>query len=83
MTAPIHDRMSVIVDPNVFDQWLDPGMTDGRVVSEMLRPYDAWKMRCYPVSTRVNHTVNDDEECCRRIELAERQTQLFLSEEAE
>jgi hypothetical protein len=31
--------------------------------SELLKPYDARLMRCYPVSSRVNHVANDDEEC--------------------
>src|ERR1039457_5400980 len=26
-------------------------------------------MRCYPVSTRLNHVANDDEECSARVEL--------------
>ena len=76
-TACIHDRMPVIVDPDAYDLWLDPGMNDTRVVSEMLKPYDASQMRCYPVSARINHTANDDEECSRRIELGEHQPTLF------
>jgi hypothetical protein len=35
-------------------------------------------MRCYPVSTRVNHIVNDDEECSRPVEIAEGQNRLFV-----
>jgi putative SOS response-associated peptidase YedK len=65
------------VDPDAYDLWLDPGTRDTRVVSDMLRPYDASQMRLYPVSTRINHTVNDDAECSKRVELVESQTQLF------
>jgi putative SOS response-associated peptidase YedK len=77
VTAPIHDRMPVILDPDAYDLWLDPGLSDTRVVSDMLRPYDARQMRCYPVSTRINHVVNDDEGCSARVELAQVQDQLF------
>jgi putative SOS response-associated peptidase YedK len=77
VTAAVHDRMPVIVDPEEYDLWLDPGMKDTRVVSDILRPYDARQMRRFPVSTRVNHAANDDEECSRRIELAQSQTPLF------
>lgn len=77
VTAAIHDRMPVIVDPEAYDLWLDPGMRDTRVVSDLLRPYDASQMCCYPVSRRINHPSNDDEECSRRVELAENQTPLF------
>jgi hypothetical protein len=38
---------------------LDPGMTDVQVIAELLKPYDAKSMLCYPVSLRVNHSAND------------------------
>jgi putative SOS response-associated peptidase YedK len=41
----IHDRMPVIVDPDAYDLWLDPGLSDTRVLSDMLKPYDAARMR--------------------------------------
>jgi hypothetical protein len=43
--------------------WLDPGMRNASVASDLLKPYDARMMRCYPVSTRINHVANDDEHC--------------------
>jgi len=55
--------MPVILDPYNYELWLDPGMNDADTVSELLKPYDARLMRCYPVSTRINHVANDDEEC--------------------
>jgi len=77
VTSPVHDRMPVILDPNCYDLWLDPGMTDVQVVSELLKPYDARVMRCYPVSSRINHVGNDDEVCSRRVEIADVQNPLF------
>jgi putative SOS response-associated peptidase YedK len=77
VTSAVHDRMPVILDPESYDLWLDPGMTDANVVSELLKPYDARLMRCYPVSTRINHVANDDVECSRPVELAETQDRLF------
>jgi putative SOS response-associated peptidase YedK len=41
VTSAVHDRMPVILDRDSYDLWLDPGMTDFKVVSEMLKPYDA------------------------------------------
>jgi hypothetical protein len=35
----------------------------------MLKPYDSRLMR-YPVSTRINHVANDDEDCSTAVELA-------------
>ncbi len=77
VTSAIHDRMPVILDPASYDLWLDPGMTDVQVVSELLKPYDAMLMRCYPVSTRVNNVGNDDAECSRPVEIVEAQNRLF------
>lgn len=77
VTSAIHDRMPVILDPDHYDLWLDRGMQNLAAVSELLKPYDACLMRCYPVSTRINHVANDDEECSRRIELSETQNSLF------
>jgi putative SOS response-associated peptidase YedK len=77
VTASVHDRMPVILDPGNYDLWLDPGMRDAAAVSELLKPFDAWLMRCYPVSTRINHVANDDEDCSRPVELAETQNWLF------
>ncbi len=77
VTSTVHDRMPVILDPDGYDLWLDPGMKDVSVVSELLKPYDARLMRCYLVSTRVNSVANDDEECSRPMEFAEGQDRLF------
>jgi putative SOS response-associated peptidase YedK len=77
VTSGVHDRMPVILHPDSYDFWLDPGMTDVQVISELLKPYDARMMRCYPVSTRINHVANDDLECSQPVEVAEAQDRLF------
>ena len=63
VTAAVHDRMPVILHPDNYDLWLDPGFTEVTAVSEMLKPYDARLMQSYPVSARINHAANDDPEC--------------------
>jgi putative SOS response-associated peptidase YedK len=77
VTSTVHDRMPVILDPDSYDLWLDPGMRDVRAASDLLKPYDARLMRCYPVSTRVNHVGNDDAECSAPVEVAVIQERLF------
>ena len=69
--------MPVILDPGNYDLWLDTGMTNVEAVSEMLKPYDARLMRCYPVSTRINYAANDDEACSAPVQLTETQAGLF------
>jgi len=77
LTSAVHDRMPVILDPDGYDLWLDPGMRDVSVVSDLLKPFDACLMRCYPISTRINSVVHDDEACSAPVELAQIQNRLF------
>jgi putative SOS response-associated peptidase YedK len=77
VTSAVHDRMPVILDPDCYDLWLDPGMRDVREASDLLKPYHARLMRCYPVSSRINSVVNDDADCSARVEPTEVQSRLF------
>jgi putative SOS response-associated peptidase YedK len=77
VTAAVHDRMPVTLEPDSYDLWLDPGMQNVAAISDLLKPYDARLMRCYPISTRVNSVVNDDEACSAPVELAATQSRLF------
>jgi putative SOS response-associated peptidase YedK len=70
-------RMPVILAPDAFDIWLDPGMTNVAAASELLKPFDARLMRSCPVSTRINSVVNDGEECAIPVEVAQTQNLLF------
>jgi putative SOS response-associated peptidase YedK len=78
VTSAVHGRMPVILDPDAYDPWLDPGMNDVSAASELLKPYDARLMRCYPVSIRLNHVANDDATCSLPVELAEVQDRLLF-----
>jgi putative SOS response-associated peptidase YedK len=69
--------VAVILDPDGYDLWQDPDMKNVDAASDLLKPYDAQAMRCYPVSTRINSTANDDEECSAPAKLAEVQDRLF------
>lgn len=77
VTSAVHDRMPVILDPDSYDLWLDPAMTDVQVISELLKPYNAALMRHYPVSSRLNHVGNDDLDCTRPVEIGSTQNSLF------
>jgi len=77
VTSAVHDRMPVILDPDNYDLWLDPRMKDTGAVCELLKPYDARLMQCFPVSPRVNNVVNDDEACSAHVPIAQTQGSLF------
>ena len=79
VTSAVHDRMPVILGAESYDLWLDPGMKDVLEVSELLKPFAGDYMRCYPVSSRVNHVANDDEDCSRPVEPSDEQGGLFTA----
>ena len=69
--------MPVILNLDSYDLWLDPGMKSG-LVSELLKPFNAWIKRSYPVSIRVNQVVNDNEECSAPVQPVQTQSQLLF-----
>jgi putative SOS response-associated peptidase YedK len=77
LVADVHDRMPVILRPEDYDRWLDPGITDSQRVVDCLRPFDSTLMKKYPASTHVNRPENDDQECAKEIPIADTAPQLF------
>ena len=63
IAVQVHDRMPVIIEPDAYDLWLDPGMQSVTALADLLRPCDARSMRSCTVSPRVNNVANDDQEC--------------------
>jgi putative SOS response-associated peptidase YedK len=72
----IHHRMPVILKPEDYDLWLDPGVTDPAKVADLLKPFDAREMRKHTVGTAVNKVANDGPECAEEIEVEEAAEQL-------
>lgn len=64
----LHHRMPVILSPEDYDRWLDSGITHPEHVIDLLKPFDARKLRKAPVSNAVNKAVNDGPECAEEIE---------------
>ncbi len=59
ITAPVHDRMPVILQQEDEGTWLDPDVTEPGHLLSLLRPYSAREMEAYPVSSAVNSPRND------------------------
>lgn len=55
---PLHDRMPVILAPEEFASWLDPGMANPDVLSAMLRQFPAEEMVAFEVSSLVGSVRN-------------------------
>jgi putative SOS response-associated peptidase YedK len=69
LSAPIHNRMPLVLDPLAYDAWLWPGSDpqDYRAVIEDTPASDDFEV--YPVSTAVNSPKNDSLELVNRISL--------------
>jgi putative SOS response-associated peptidase YedK len=57
LLAGVHVRMPMIVAPENYARWLDPGNAE---VADLIAPYPSEAMTFYPVSTRVNNVRHDD-----------------------
>jgi putative SOS response-associated peptidase YedK len=58
----IHDRMPMLVEPDRWDAWLDPALTDPGEVRSLLVPAAEGRLESYPVSTAVNRVINNGPE---------------------
>jgi putative SOS response-associated peptidase YedK len=57
LTAALHDRMPVILEPDHWDAWLTAKDTAAPLT--MLQPFPAQLMVAYPVSPKVGNVKND------------------------
>lgn len=61
-----HGRMPVIIEPENYNTWLQSPVKEAL---SLLNPYDASKMRLYPISRRLNDARNKGPEAAAPIEL--------------
>jgi len=62
----IHDRMPVIISPELYDNWLAPEARMKDILS-LLKPFPDTKMRAYPVGMEVNSPRNDNPSCLNEL----------------
>lgn len=70
LCAEIHDRMPVILKPEAWPAWLGEEPADPTALKELLAPYPAEEMRCWPVSARIGNVRNNDPSLVEPIALA-------------
>jgi putative SOS response-associated peptidase YedK len=58
----IHDRMPVILPPEVWDAWLTPAQQPDDILLSPLELYSAEQMQLWPVSPAVGRTSNQGEQ---------------------
>jgi len=64
----IHHRMPVILKPQIYETWLDPGNQNVAELDKMLKNEIITELVSHPVSKRVNATHNNDPSCIEPIE---------------
>ena len=60
LCAELHDRMPVVLGPEVWPEWLGEEPADPAHLKDLLAPHPAEEMTCWPVSTRVGNVKNND-----------------------
>ena len=63
IVQPIHDRMPVILRPEVRDAWLASDHDDEAALGALLRTHPAEEMEAFPVSRFVNSVANEGSRC--------------------
>ncbi|ODA29246.1 SOS response-associated peptidase [Planctopirus hydrillae] len=63
LMAKFHHRMPVILDPDLANVWLDPGIEEPEELLPLLKPYPEEQMEAYVVSSRVNRVKDDSPQC--------------------
>jgi putative SOS response-associated peptidase YedK len=64
----IHNRMPLILKPEAFDEWLDPGNKESAKIEELLRTKFVRELKSYPVSKLINRVENNSKECMEPLE---------------
>ncbi len=55
----LHDRMPLLVEPQRWERWLDPGLQGDADLLDLLVPAAPGRLEAYPVSTEVNSVANN------------------------
>lgn len=63
VTAPIHNRMPVILNSGGCERWLDSSIAEADALADLFDPISADRTIAEPVSSHVNSASHDDERC--------------------
>ena len=67
LVEPIHDRMPVILHPDVFNLWLSINMHDPDQLHQLYQPFPAVEMTAHKVPDLVNNPRFDSPACIAQI----------------
>jgi putative SOS response-associated peptidase YedK len=66
--ARLHDRMPIVLRPEVYSAWLDRSRVDVENVKELLQPVTESAIAFHKVSTRVGNSRNEGPELIEAVE---------------
>jgi putative SOS response-associated peptidase YedK len=64
----IHDRMPMVIEPDRWQDWLDPAATDPADLMALLAPAASGGLTSYPVSRAVNSVRHNGPELIERVD---------------
>ena len=67
----IHDRMPMLVERGQYTRWLDPTVTPGARLSELLVPAAPGRLEAFPVSREVNDVNHNGPSLVEPVDLAD------------
>lgn len=67
--ADIHDRMPLVLNPAVYDAWLDPTVQEPERILPLLAPWGIEQVERHPVSTWVNNPRHEGPMCAEPVEV--------------
>jgi len=70
LCAELHNRMPVVLSPDVWPEWLGEEPADAPRFKALLAPYPSEGMMCWPVSARVGNVRNNDASLIEPVVLA-------------
>jgi len=59
----VHNRMPLILKPEAYDAWLDPGNKEPDKIEKVMEKSSVKELKRYPVSKLVNQVGNNKKEC--------------------
>ena len=69
--AHVHDRMPVIVPPDAYSEWLDPGNEATDRLARLFEPCGRPDLQARPVSRRVNDARNQGRDLIEEVRVAD------------
>ena len=67
LLSSVHDRMPVILRPEVYEAWLNPEVSS-QELKKLLEPFPSDEMKSHPVSSQVNYADTDTEDLIKRVD---------------